>query len=213
MLNKEYEKIYDKFLEVDDLIVDKNIGKIMELAAEATDAYLHPKNSKLLKQLSCDLSSIIALDIKYPKYYVFEDEDLSSDLSINIILENYYNAYKKLLIVVCNNIISFAIAICNGSQDKDNLYKKFKLGQEALIAFNYDNMLSGLLNIKSLDMYKKDISLINEVNKYLSGEKINSAVMIFTFKDYRGLWPANKVRIYEEVKSAYLFQLTKSRVL
>ena len=201
------QTIIDKFKEADNKIIDESMQKVIDLAYYATNAYSHPNYPSFQSALKVKLYSILALDIKYPNYYVFDDKELVDDYDLNLTLEKYYNVYNILLTSTCKSIIAFANAVSENLPNVEECYEKYLLGTKSLEAFNKWDMVIGLLNHNSYETYLKDVSLMDLVCGYLNTGTINYSKVLFDLKDYRGLWPANKMSIYEQIKEISYSQI------
>ena len=198
MENKEI--IEKKFNELNDLMLDPNMDRIFNLANYAINAYLHPNNQKETNILNAAIINATVIDIKYPEYHVFDDGELTENLTLNLTLEEYYNTYNSLLTSFCHKVLAFALSIQNNCPNNNKYYEELLLAKNALLAFDYNNMLSGLLNPKLESIFQKDLTLMKEIVKYLDSGKINVATILISLKDYRKLYPDNKVSVFESLQ-------------
>ena len=136
-------------------------------------------------------------DIGWPEYFLL-DRDLCSDRKLNISIQNLLNSHIKLLREMSKSVLEFAYSVLEGKRDTYKLYNKYLLASCTVKSFNLKEVLNGLFNPVSYDMYKKDIDVMSITAEYLNTGHINTLYMS-KIQDYRDLWPVDKIEVYNEL--------------
>ena len=197
MNEKEKNRIYQELIEVINNIPNiEDLDKIGEIAYYAVSIYRY-QNVKYKNRLFEKLSYFINHDIGWPEYFLL-DRDLCSDRKLNISIQNLLNSHIKLLREMSKSVLEFAYSVLEGKRDTYKLYNKYLLASCTVKSFNLKEVLNGLFNPVSYDMYKKDIDVMSITAEYLNTGHINTLYMS-KIQDYRDLWPVDKIEVYNEL--------------